>query len=304
LRLAVDSLRDQARALLAELGPRLDAPWLHELLQELPNDPVAVSAQRQRIEQLRSLLAHMQGEPARRLAQLCDYLVEKSVWIVGGDGWAYDIGFGGLDHVLASGANVNCLVLDTEVYSNTGGQQSKATPLGAAAKFAAAGKTNAKKDLGLIAMSYEHVYVAQVAVGARDKQTLDALLAAEQHRGPSLVIGYSHCIAHGYDLMHGADQQKLAVESGIWPLYRYDPARAERGEPPLHLDAGEPTRTVSEYMRNEARFRMLEALDRERFARLQRDAQLMAARRKQHYRQLAELRVTEGLSGRTPSEKE
>ena len=210
---------------------------------------------------------------------------------MGGDGWAYDIGFGGLDHVLASGQNVNILVLDTEVYSNTGGQQSKATPLGAAAKFAAAGKAVPKKDLGLIAMAYDHVYVAQVAMGARDKQTLTAFIEAERHPGPSLIIAYSHCIAHGYDLMHGARQQKLAVESGIWPLYRFDPARVDRGEPPLHLDGGTPRRHVRDYMQHEARFRMVERLDPKRFEALQSAAQAHARRRTEHYRQLAELRV-------------
>ena len=165
--------------------------------------------------------------PAATLDRLADYLVKKSVWIVGGDGWAYDIGYGGLDHVLASGANVNVLVLDTEVYSNTGGQQSKSTPTGAAAKFAAAGKTGGKKDLGLMAMAYGHVYVAQVAFGAKDAQTLKAFLEAEAYPGPSLIIAYSHCIAHGYDMAFGLEHQKLAADSGYWPLYRFDPRRAD-----------------------------------------------------------------------------
>ena len=175
---------------------------------------------------------------------LADYLVKKSVWIVGGDGWAYDIGYGGLDHVLASGANVNVLVLDTEVYSNTGGQQSKATPTGAAAKFASAGKAGAKKDLGLMAMAYGHVYVAQVAFGAKDAQTLKAFLEAEAYPGPSLIIAYSHCIAHGYDMAHGLEHQKLAAESGYWPLYRFDPRRATRGGQPLVLDSAHPKADV------------------------------------------------------------
>jgi pyruvate-ferredoxin/flavodoxin oxidoreductase len=174
------------------------------------------------------------------LAAAADHLVKKSVWIIGGDGWAYDIGYGGLDHVLASGANVNVLVLDTEVYSNTGGQQSKSTPTGAAATFAAAGKSGSKKDLRLMAMAYGHVYVAQVAFGAKDAQTLKAILDAESYDGPSLVIGYSHCIAHGFDLRFGLDHQKLAADSGYWPLYRYDPRRAEAGESPLVLDSPPP----------------------------------------------------------------
>ncbi|HEX7477440.1 MAG TPA: pyruvate:ferredoxin (flavodoxin) oxidoreductase [Polyangiales bacterium] len=294
-RLAVDALQAQARALLERLAPELPAHLVTGLLSAKQGDESAIAAQRARVQALRYALAQSSVAEAKTLEQLADYLVKKSVWLVGGDGWAYDIGFGGLDHVLASNANVNILVLDTEVYSNTGGQQSKATPLGASAKFAASGKAVGKKDLGLIAMSYDHVYVAQVAFGARDKQTVDAFIEAERHPGPSLIIAYSHCIAHGYDLMQGAQQQKLAVESGIWPLYRFDPARVMDGEPPLRLDAGEPTRSVSEYMRNEARFRMVEALDPKRFALLQKDAQRLTARRKEHYQQLAQLRVTQGL---------
>jgi pyruvate-ferredoxin/flavodoxin oxidoreductase len=291
-RCAVDALNQQARTLLAKLAPALDPQLVRELLDASQPDDAGIAAQRARVEALRRALAKLPGSDAASLAQLSDYFVDKSIWLVGGDGWAYDIGFGGLDHVLASHAKVNILVLDTEVYSNTGGQQSKATPLGAAAKFASAGKAVAKKDLGLMAMSYDHVYVAQIALGARDKQALDAFIEAERHPGPSLIIAYSHCIAHGYDLMHGAAQQKLAVESGIWPLYRYDPARVDRREPPLHLDFGAPTRPVSEYTRNEARFRALETLDPKRYAQLQTDAQQLAARRKEHYKQLSELRVT------------
>jgi pyruvate-ferredoxin/flavodoxin oxidoreductase len=291
MRMAVDALGGQARALVQSMSASLDAGLVQELLQASPQDEAGIAAQRARVVRLRHALGGLQSAEARRLERLSDYLVHKSLWIVGGDGWAYDIGFGGLDHVLASGKKINVLVLDTEVYSNTGGQQSKATPLGASAKFAAAGKEIGKKDLGLIAMSYEHAYVAQVAFGARDNQTLKAFLEAEKHPGPSLIIAYSHCIAHGYDLMHGAEQQKLAVESGIWPLYRYDPARVDKGEPPLHLDAGPPTKTVNEYMRNEARFRAVEALDPKRYARLQEQAREAAVRRTEHYRQLAELRV-------------
>ncbi len=294
-RLALDSLQAQARMLVERLAPDLPEHLVHDLLSAKQDDDAGIAKQRGRVQALRLALAGTSSLAAKTLHQLADHLVQKSVWLVGGDGWAYDIGFGGLDHVLASNANVNILVLDTEVYSNTGGQQSKATPLGASAKFAASGKAVGKKDLGLMAMSYDHVYVAQVAFGAKDKQTLDAFLEAERHPGPSLIIAYSHCIAHGYDLMNGAQQQKLAVESGIWPLYRFDPKRAMQGEPPLHLDAGDPTRTVSEYMRNEARFRMVEALDPKRFAVLQKDAQRLAARRKEHYQQLAQLRVTQGL---------
>jgi pyruvate-ferredoxin/flavodoxin oxidoreductase len=187
-----------------------------------------------------------------------DYLVRKSVWIVGGDGWAYDIGYGGLDHVLASGADVNILVLDTEVYSNTGGQASKATPRGAIARFASSGKTGAKKDLGVLALTYRNVFVAQIALGANDTQTVKALLEAESYHGPSLVIAYAHCIAHGIDMNHGLRQQHGAVACGHWPLYRYDPRR--RGQPgvhPLTMDSKPPSRPFADYAREETRYRLL-----------------------------------------------
>jgi pyruvate-ferredoxin/flavodoxin oxidoreductase len=228
---------------------------------------------------------------ALRLAALADYLVRKSVWLVGGDGWAFDIGYGGLDHVLSTHHDVNVLVLDTEVYSNTGGQASKATPLGAAAKFAANGKTTDKKDLGLMAMSYGHVYVASIAFGAKDAHTVKTFLEAESYRGPSLIIAYSHCIAHGYDMAFGADQQMRAVRSGIWPLYRFDPRRTEQGEPPLVMDAPGGKIPVQEYMSNEARFRMVEKLDPERYRRFGVQAQEAAARRVAIYRHMAALRL-------------
>jgi len=228
---------------------------------------------------------------ARRLVSLADALVRKSVWLVGGDGWAYDIGFGGLDHVLAGRRDVNVLVLDTEVYSNTGGQQSKATPLGAAAKFAEAGKETPKKDLGMLAMSYGHVYVARIAFGAKMNQTVQAFLEADAHPGPSLIIAYSHCIAHGYDMALGLDQQKRAAESGVWPLYRFDPRRSAMGEPPLRLDSPPPRLPVLDYMRNEGRFRMVEKSDPERFKKLARAAQREARQRYAVYRQLAGITI-------------
>jgi pyruvate-ferredoxin/flavodoxin oxidoreductase len=191
------------------------------------------------------------------LIELADYLVDKSVWIIGGDGWAYDIGYGGLDHVLASDKNVNILVLDTEVYSNTGGQASKATPLAAVAKFATGGKQIGKKDLGMLAMSYGHVYVASVAFGAKDAQTVNAMLEAVSYDGPSLIIAYSPCIEHGYHLGQGNVQQDLAVKSGYWPLYRFDPRRIAKGEAPLKLDSKEPKATFSDFIAGENRFRML-----------------------------------------------
>jgi pyruvate-ferredoxin/flavodoxin oxidoreductase len=228
---------------------------------------------------------------ARHLESLADYLVRKSVWLVGGDGWAYDIDYGGLDHVLANRRDVNILVLDTEVYSNTGGQQSKATPLGASAKFAASGKSVGKKDLGLLANMYGHVYVARVAFGAKMLQTVQAFREAEAYRGPSLIIAYSHCIAHGYDMAQGAAQQKLAVESGVWPLYRFDPNRIAKGEPPLQLDYGPPKAKVADYMRNESRFRVIERADPARFKYFLEKAQAAAERRYSVYQQLAGMKV-------------
>ena len=228
---------------------------------------------------------------AKRLLSLADYLVKKSVWLVGGDGWAYDIGYGGLDHVLSGRRDVNVLVLDTEVYSNTGGQASKATPLGAAAKFAAAGKTVGKKDLGLMATMYGHVYVARVAFGAKMAQTAQAFLEAEAYPGPSLIIAYSHCIAHGYDMAQGAAQQKLAVDSGVWPLYRFDPRRPLKGEPPLHLDYAAPKAKVADYMRNESRFRMIERADPARYKRFVEESESAARRRYAVYQQLAGITV-------------
>src|SRR6185436_10214421 len=223
-----------------------------------------------------------------------DDLVKKSVWLVGGDGWAYDIGFGGLDHVLASGQDVNVLVLDTEVYSNTGGQQSKATPLGATARFAEAGKETSKKDLGLLAMSYGHVYVARVAFGAKMNQTVQALTEAEAYPGPSLVIGYAHCIAHQFDMVLGVDQQKRAVDSGVWPLYRFDPRRVALGQAPLRMDSGAAKGDVLDYMRREGRFRAVEARDPARFQALAERARQEVGRRWAVYQQLASLVLPDG----------
>jgi len=260
-RLAVDQRRALALALLHELAPRLDAVLVDGLLEE-PRDAPGIKAQRERVATLRALLQNLDHRAAAPLAALADALVYTSVWIIGGDGWAYDIGYGGLDHVLASGHDVNVLVLDTEVYSNTGGQQSKATPRGASAKFATAGKRSAKKDLGLMAMAYGSVYVARVAFGAKDAQTVKALQEAESFPGPSLVLAYSHCIAHGYDLVHGLEQQKSAVDTGYWPLYRFDP----RLDTPLQLDSGPPKGDLGRFMRAETRFRATEAQDPDRFA--------------------------------------
>ncbi|MBX3126501.1 MAG: pyruvate:ferredoxin (flavodoxin) oxidoreductase [Polyangiaceae bacterium] len=290
-RLAVDVHQERAALLLRELGAALPERLVTELLAATQDDEQGILQQRARVVELRALLAARPEPKAAALASVCDYLVKKSVWLVGGDGWAYDIGFGGLDHVLASRHDVNILVLDTEVYSNTGGQQSKATPVGAAAKFASAGKETGKKDLGLIAMSYGHAYVARVAFGAKDAQTVRAFVEAEAHPGPSLIVAYSHCIAHGYDLVHGCAQQKLAVDSGVWPLYRFDPRRAQDAQPPLALDSSGPKATVREYMRGEARFLMVERADPERFERLTRRAERQAKERVLLYQQLSELSV-------------
>jgi pyruvate-ferredoxin/flavodoxin oxidoreductase len=290
-RLAVDFHRDRAQALVRALESDLGDTLVRELLEADQSNEAGIRAQRERVELLRARLAHIQSLEADRLRELADYLVKKSVWIVGGDGWAYDIGFGGLDHVLASDRDVNVLVLDTEVYSNTGGQASKATPRGAAAKFAASGKSIAKKDLGLIAMSYGHVYVARVAFGAKDAQTLRAFTEAESYAGPSIIIAYSHCIAHGYDLVHGPRQQKLAVECGMWNLFRYDPRRTTRGEPPLEIDSAPPKGSMLEYARNESRFRMVERTDPQRFAMLMKESENDAKRRLALYGELARFAV-------------
>jgi pyruvate-ferredoxin/flavodoxin oxidoreductase len=290
-RLAIDQHAEHARQLLTRLAAAVGETLVDELLHASQDGEAAIAAQRQRVALLRQRLASIASWEARCLDALADYLVKKSVWIVGGDGWAYDIGFGGLDHVLAMGRDVNMLVLDTEVYSNTGGQQSKATPLGAAAKFAAAGKASPKKDLGLIAMSYGSVYVARIAFGAKDLQTTRAFLEADAYPGPSLLIAYSHCIAHGYDMAYGVEQQKLAVSSGYWPVYRFDPRRFARGESPLQLDSGEPKASVKEFVRNETRFRVVEQQDPDRFRRLMAGAQREVTRRVAIYEQLAKLVV-------------
>jgi pyruvate-ferredoxin/flavodoxin oxidoreductase len=290
-RLALDSHLDQARRLLSRLAPQLEGNLVSALVGSDQSNEAGIAAQRERVVALKERLRGIPGAEAALLRELADYLVRKSVWIVGGDGWAYDIGFGGLDHVLSTGRDVNVLVVDTEVYSNTGGQQSKATPRGAAAKFAVAGKETAKKDLGLMAMSYGNVYVARVALGAKDAQTVHAFLEAEAYPGPSLIIAYSHCIAHGYDMVFGAEQQKLAVSSGVWPLYRFDPRRVAAGEPPLKLDSGPPKTSARDYMRNEARFRMVEKGDPERFKRLLATAERDTRKRYAVYEQLAGLTI-------------
>ncbi len=288
MRLALDSRAAQARLLLERLAGRLPEDLVEALRKADQTTDAGIAAQRLRVEELRRGLTTYKDADALHLGILADDLVRKTVWIVGGDGWAYDIGFGGLDHVLSTGLDVNILVLDTEVYSNTGGQQSKATPLGATAKFAVAGKETPKKDLGLMAMSYGSAYVARIAFGSKDHQTVKAFLEAETYPGPSLLIAYSHCIAHGYDMAYGCEQQKLAVDSGAWPLYRFDPRRVAQGQPPLQLDSGPAKATLEQYMKNESRFRMLEGLGPDRAKQLQAAASREAERRLTLYRHLSE----------------
>jgi len=241
------------------------------------------------VAELKRRIDDVASPAAADLRSVADHLVRRSVWIVGGDGWAYDIGSGGLDHVLASGRNVNVLVLDTEVYSNTGGQMSKATPIGAVAKFASAGKTVPKKDLALQAIAYGNVYVACVAMGADPQQTLRSFREAEAYDGPSLIIAYSHCIAHGIALDQGvgARQQKLMVESGQWLLYRYDPRRAERGENPLQLDSSAAKSKVKDFMLTENRFKMLTKSKPDDAKKFFAQAQVDADRRWKFYQSMA-----------------
>jgi pyruvate-ferredoxin/flavodoxin oxidoreductase len=297
MRLTIDKHADEARALVRHLSATIGEPLAAAILDAHQDGEADIQDQRERVTALRTALhAELDRDPfgpaaaeARRLLGLADYLVKKSVWIVGGDGWAYDIGYGGLDHVLAAGRNVNVLVLDTEVYSNTGGQMSKATPRGAVAKFAAAGKPLAKKDLGLLAMTYGTVYVAQVALGANDTQTVKALLEAESYDGPSLVIAYAHCIAHGIEISKGLQQQARAVESGHWPLYRFDPRASGEGKSPLTLDSRPPKIAFTDYAYEETRYRMLKALDPATAERLATEAQRDVAFRRKLYEQLAAL---------------
>ncbi|MDR2675561.1 MAG: pyruvate:ferredoxin (flavodoxin) oxidoreductase [Opitutaceae bacterium] len=312
LRLSLDNAAARARRLLGRLAGKVGAGLAAAILDADQTTDAAIVAQRARIATLREKLAALaagdsaaaagtatvpapdaaadaaDAAAARELATVADHLVNKTVWILGGDGWAYDIGYGGLDHVIASGRDVNILVLDTEVYSNTGGQCSKSTPLGAAAKFAAAGKPSGKKDLGMLAMAYGNVYVARVALGARDTQTLNALREAESYPGPSLIIAYSHCIAHGFNLTQGMEHQKLAVDTGYWPLYRFDPRRADKGENPLVLDSAAPKTELSKLTRLENRYAQIARRDPALVARYETAAQAGVNERYRTYKKLAE----------------
>lgn len=307
MRLTLDKRIEDMSVLLRRYAELLGPELVDALISADQSNEAGIAAQRERVALLQQRLLELRdrGQESGALSKeldkgtiallqsLADALVRKSVWIIGGDGWAYDIGFGGLDHVLASGRNVNVLVLDTEVYSNTGGQASKATPQAAVAKFAALGKATAKKDLGLLAMAYGTIYVARIAMGADDQQTLKAFLEAEAYPGPSLIIAYSHCIAHGIDMRNGLTQQKLAVQSGHWPLYRYNPALAEEGKPALIIDSKAPSIGLDKYMFNETRYRMLQQSNPERAERLLAAAQEQVGTHWRLYQHLAAVQQRE-----------
>jgi pyruvate-ferredoxin/flavodoxin oxidoreductase len=287
MRLTLDKQNEYARELIGRLRDVIGAELANALLDADQSGESGIAAQRRRVEELKTKLAGQPDPTSRDLISVADALVKKNVWIVGGDGWAYDIGFGGLDHVLASGHNVNVLVLNTEVYSNTVGQASKATGLGAVAKFADGGKHTPKKDLGLLAMSYGHIYVAQVAMGAGDAHTVRTFLEAEAYNGPSLIIAYSHCIAHGFDISKGLDQQKLAADSGHWLLYRYNPALKAAGKNPLQLDSKPPKIPLQDFFYNENRYRVLVKNNPEVAAQLLEQAQEIVKDRWSHYEWMA-----------------
>lgn len=257
-RLAIDKQREFAVELMKKMSSQIGEKLVDELIANPQKSDPEIALQRKLVGELKNKLKGINSDEAKMLSSLADSLIRKSVWIVGGDGWAYDIGYGGLDHVLASMRNVNLLVLDTGVYSNTGGQCSKATPLGGVAKFAMSGKPTPRKDIGLMAIAYGSVYVAQVALGANDNQTVKAFVEAENYDGPSIIIAYSHCIAHGIDMMKGMEHQKLAVECGLWPLYRYNPDLSKEGKNPLKLDSKPPKISYKDFAMKETRFRMLE----------------------------------------------
>ncbi|MBM3137042.1 MAG: pyruvate:ferredoxin (flavodoxin) oxidoreductase, partial [Chloroflexi bacterium] len=287
MRLTMDKQNEFARELVQKLAKTIGEDLSNDLLNADQSDDAGIQAQRERVEALKKKLADAKESDARQLYSLADKLVRKSVWIVGGDGWAYDIGYGGLDHVLASGRNVKILVLDTGVYSNTGGQSSKATPRGAVAKFAANGKSLPRKDLGMIAMTYGYIYVAQVAMGASDMQTLRAFREADAFDGPAIIIAYTHCINHGYEMKLGLQQQDLAVKSGVWPMYRYNPDLMKEGKNPLQLDYKEPSIPVKDFAYNETRYTMLVQANEERAEELLKLAQEDAHDRWQKYSQQA-----------------
>lgn len=287
-RLSIDKKKESAIELVKEMRSEIGSDLADKILANIENSTEEeIQNQREAVDELKKKIENNNSSQAKMLLSLSDYLVKKSVWIMGGDGWAYDIGYGGLDHVLASGENINMLVLDTEVYSNTGGQMSKSTPIGAVAKFAAGGKPVGKKDLGLLAITYGNIYVAQVAMGANDTQTVKAMMEAESYKGPSLIIAYSHCIAHGYDMRYGLDQQKKLVESGHWPLYRFDPRLVKEGKNPLKMDSKDPKIDLKEVIYNENRYKMLTKMDPQRADMLALAAQEEIDRKQFLYKTLA-----------------
>jgi len=293
MRLTVDKQNQYARELVKDLSKEIGKDLADEILQADMSEESGLQDQRERVKVLKEKLSKKDSPEAKNLLSLADMLVKKSVWIIGGDGWAYDIGYGGLDHVLASGRNVNVLVLDTQVYSNTGGQSSKATPMAAVAKFAANGKDQPRKDLGMMAMSYGYIYVAQVAMGSSDIQTLKAFREAEAYDGPSLIIAYSPCIAHGYDMQNSLEHSDLAVKSGLWPLYRFDPRLAAEGKNPLQLDSRKPSIPLPDFAYNETRYRMLVQSNEERAERLMAKAQEGVRERWNLYEQMSKMSYEE-----------
>jgi pyruvate-ferredoxin/flavodoxin oxidoreductase len=293
MRFSIDQQTSFAKQLLEGLKDKVGAELADKLLNNPQSNDVEIDTQRGYVAELRAKLATINSTEAKHLDKLADYLIKKSVWILGGDGWAYDIGFGGLDHAIASGKNINILVMDTGVYSNTGGQQSKATPMGASAKFATAGKALPKKDLGMIAMSYGNVYVAQISIGANDAQVIKALNEAEAYDGPSLIIAYSHCIAQGFNLIDGLAHQKAAVESGSWPLYRYNPENIKEGKAPLSLDSKAPSKPLAEYMANETRFQIVNKQNPERYETLVNKAQENVNEKRSLLEHMADFKVAE-----------
>ena len=297
MRLAADQLMSYAKQLAREMATEIGGDLAEALVDADQREEAGIVAQRERVARLLDKLAAAEHPQKDALASVAEWLIRRSVWIIGGDGWAYDIGYGGLDHVLALPYDVNVLVLDTEVYSNTGGQTSKATPLGAVAKFSAGGKTTAKKDLAKLATDYGHVYVATVAYGAKDVQTLRAFHEAESYAGPSLIVAYSPCIAHGYDLLYNQRQQDLAVKSGHWPLFRFDPRLAEAGGHPFKLDSAPPTQPIKAFMESETRFAMLARSHPEAAQHLVQQAQQDAERRFRTYQEMARSRADEAKPG-------
>jgi len=291
MRIAADHHMGIAKDLVAELAPKIGEELANDIINSRQRVGGEIRLQRARVKDLRGRLMQMvkesNDETAAALLSIVQHLIRRSIWLVGGDGWAYDIDSGGLDHVLASGRNVNVLVLDTEVYSNTGGQMSKATPLGASARFASAGKRIGKKDLALQAVSYGNVYVAQVAMGANPQQTLLAMREAEEYQGPSLILAYSHCIAHGYDLANGLKQQNLATASGYWPLMRYSPALRAAGKKPFVLDSPRPQIPFKDYAYNENRYRILTRTNPEEAEILLQSAQELIELRWETYEHMA-----------------